>query len=91
MVEIQKKLFVKLNEKMGEMKEKIAQFDNLSNNLLILKEKLVQKGESFDENYEIGRIQKAISQLKRDILDLNVKQSLIENRLILLKSKYLKS
>lgn len=85
MMETQKILFKNLNEKMNQMKEKIAEFDELNGKVLILKEKIQQKADIIDGGNEIQKMQKALKTLNQDILDLNVRQGLIETRLIKFK------
>ena len=60
---------------------KISEYDEFNNNYLQMKEKIQKKGEMLDGNNEILKIQKAINSLKQDISDLNVRQSLVENRI----------
>ena len=85
MMETQKILFKNLNEKMNQMKEKIAEFDALNGKVLVLKEKIQQKADIIDGGNEIQKMQKALNSLNQDILDLNVRQGLIETRLIKFK------
>ena len=85
MMETQKILFKNLNEKMNQMKEKIAEFDELNGKVVVLKEKIQQKADIIDGGNEIQKMQKALNSLNQDILDVDVRIGLIENRLFKFK------
>ena len=88
MVENQKKLFGDLNKKTQTMTQKISDFDVLNNKFMMIKQELDKKGNYFDGNKEMFKIQEAIKTIKQDIKGLNFKQGLIENQLIKFKRQY---
>lgn len=81
MMHLQKSLFEDLSKKTQNMKNKISEFEEINNKLLITKEKLSQKVEFLDGNKEILKIQETTKLLKKEIMAMNIKQSLIEKKL----------
>lgn len=81
MMHLQKSLFEDLSKKTQNMKNKISEFEDLNNKFLITKEKLSEKVEYLDGNKEMLKIQETTKLLKKEIIAMNIKQSLIEKKL----------
>lgn len=90
MVENQKLLFSKLNQKTQNMKEKINEFDNINTKFMAIKEKIQKKGDFLEGNSEVSKMQEKIKNLKKEIFDINVKESIIQNQLIKYSKKKFK-
>lgn len=81
MMHLQKSLFEDLSKKTQNMKNKISEFEDLNNKFLITKEKLSEKVEYLDGNKEMLKIQETTKLLKKEIIAMNIKKSLIEKKL----------